>query len=141
MIVSGMLGMRLHCYSPLEGGLLGNTDTPRGKPLQQRLDGQPGLAGALRDIDKACDACGISKQLATMRWFFHHSALRPGDAIIVGASSIEQLESNLDQLDEHSQKPLDRELAAAIDRAWETWCARGPERQPMGLGHMEVAKL
>ena len=136
-----MLGMRLHCYSPLEGGLLGNTDTPRGRPLVDRLNGHPGLATALREIEEGCSICGISKQLATMRWFFHHSALQPGDAIIVGTSSIEQLESNLDQLDDCGHNPLGPELVAAIDGAWERWCALGPERQSMNLGHMDVAKL
>jgi hypothetical protein len=38
---AGMLGMRLHCYSPLEGGLLGDTDTPRGKPIEERLHVTP----------------------------------------------------------------------------------------------------
>ena len=136
-----MFGMRLHCYSPLEAGLLGDTDTPRGKPLEQRLNGQPGLAAALREIEEACSRCGVSKQLATMRWFFHHSALRPGDAIIVGASTVEQLESNMDQLDEQGHTALDQELVLAFDRAWERWCAKGPARQSMSLGHMEVAKL
>ena len=135
-----MLGMRLHCYSPLEGGLLGNTDTPRGRPLEQRLNGQPGLATALREIEQGCGNYGISKQLATMRWFFHHSALRPGDAIILGASSLAQLESNLDQLDEYGDSPLEPELVLAFDGAWERWCALGPERQPTNLGHMDVAK-
>lgn len=87
-----------------------------------------------------CIGHGISKQLATMRWFGHHSALQPGDAIIVGCSTIEQLEANLDQLDGRAG-PLEPELADAIDGAWGQWCAKGPERQPMDLGHMEVANL
>lgn len=86
-----MLGMRLHCYSPLEGGLLGDTASPRGNPLSSRLDGQPGLASAVADIETACKSAGLSKQQTTMRWFFHHSALQPGDAIIVGASNLPQL--------------------------------------------------
>ena len=63
-----MLGMRLHCYSPLEGGLLGDTDSPRGNPLSDRLDGQPGLASAIAAIDAACKTAGIPKQLTTMRY-------------------------------------------------------------------------
>ena len=82
----------------MEAGLLGDTDTPRGKPLADRLEGQPGLAAALAEIDAGCAAAGVSKQLTTMRWFFNHSALRPGDAIIMGASTLDQLEANLDQL-------------------------------------------
>ena len=56
-------------------------------------------------------------------------------------SSIEQLESKLDEVDEYGDSPLEPELVLAFDGAWERWCALGPERQPMNLGHMDVAKL
>lgn len=43
------------------------------------------------------DAQGISVPNAALRWLQHHSGLKPenGDAVIIGASNISQLEANL----------------------------------------------
>ena len=147
----------------MEAGLLGDTDTPRGKPLADRLEGQPGLAAALAEIDAGCAAAGVSKQLTTMRWFFNHSALRPGDAIIMGASTLDQLEANLDQLcashtpsgalytadsDAVGSNRSDAEhgalpdaLVEVMDGAWDHWVANGPARIPYAIEHFPVAKL
>jgi aflatoxin B1 aldehyde reductase len=140
-LAAGMLGMRLHCYSPLEAGLLGDTRSPRGKPLSERLTGAPpGLVRALRRIDAACAAAGLPKQQCVMRWFFNHSALEPGDAIINGASTIEQLGANLDSLDGGSG-PLPVELVAEIDGSWEEHCTLGPHDMFGSFPAQPVAKL
>jgi aflatoxin B1 aldehyde reductase len=56
---------------------------------------------------------GISGHAAALRWCAYHSALKAGngDAIIIGASSVAQLESNLDMID---QGPLPEDVAAVM---------------------------
>jgi aflatoxin B1 aldehyde reductase len=56
---------------------------------------------------------GISGHAASLRWVAFHSVLdqRLGDGIVVGASSIKQLEQNLDVFE---QGPLPREVANAF---------------------------
>ena len=51
-------------------------------------------------LDALTAACGpeISVREASLRWLVHHSALSAehGDAVILGCSSVEQLEENID---------------------------------------------
>ncbi|CAF0965778.1 unnamed protein product [Didymodactylos carnosus] len=51
-----------------------------------------------------------------LRWLMHHSTLRPfdGDGIIIGANSVEQLGSNLNDL---QKGPLPDEVVRALDEA------------------------
>lgn len=55
-----------------------------------------------------------------LRWCMHHSALRTrakggNDGIIIGASSVEQLESNLKDFE---KGPLPEDVVEALDKAW-----------------------
>lgn len=61
---------------------------------------------------------GISGHAAALRWTAHHSVLNEkyGDAIIIGASSLEQLESNLDMIE---QGPLPDDVVGALEAAYE----------------------
>ena len=60
---------------------------------------------------------GISGHAAALRWTTWHSRLaaEAGDAVIIGASKIEQLEENLDILE---QGPLPDELVVLMNRIW-----------------------
>ena len=98
-------------------------------------------------VDAACCACVLAffcvpKQLAAMRWLFHHSALEPGDAIVTGSATLQQLCANLDALDQESG-PLPQGLADAIGTAWSEWRGRGPadELGQHGMRHMALARL
>jgi aflatoxin B1 aldehyde reductase len=54
-----------------------------------------------------------------LRWVVHHSKLRTtngNDGIIIGISSVDQLENNLDNLE---KGPLPDEVVQALDQAWE----------------------
>lgn len=55
--------------------------------------------------------------LCRYRWVVHNSALdaSPGDGIVIGASSIEQWESNLAAI---QKGPLSPETVAQIDTLW-----------------------
>lgn len=64
-----------------------------------------------------------------LRWCVHHSALRLGtdgkgnDGIIIGVSSLSQLESNLRDLE---KGPLPDEVLQALDDAWGLIKYKGP---------------
>jgi aflatoxin B1 aldehyde reductase len=49
-----------------------------------------------------------------LRWCQHHSILTSGDGIIIGASSVEQIEQNCADSEEG---PLPDEIIAALDEA------------------------
>lgn len=61
---------------------------------------------------------GISGHAAALRWTVYHSILESelGDAVIIGVSSPEQLESNLDVIEEG---PLPAEVATALEKVYE----------------------
>lgn len=67
--------------------------------------------------DKAVEAAskhGIKGHAAALRWTAYHGALSKerGDSIIVGASSPEQLEANIDVVE---QGPLPDDVVAAFE--------------------------
>ena len=127
-------GIAFYAYNPLAGGLL------TGKHLD-RLGGAAGAAGsggrfdgndfyvdrywrreyfdALRAVRAACDGAGGGLSLAesAIRWLAHHSALRggEGDGIVVGGSSVSQLEANLAAC---AAGPMPPPVASAWDDAW-----------------------
>lgn len=99
------LGMAFYAFSPLGGGLLV-------KPLAELLKPTPGtrfdemkvfgdiyltptIVAALKKVQKRCDEEGVSLMEATLRWFMHHSVLGSDDGVILGASSVTQIEASL----------------------------------------------
>ncbi|XP_040889461.1 aflatoxin B1 aldehyde reductase member 4-like [Toxotes jaculatrix] len=129
-------GMRFYAYNPLAGGLL------TGKYHYEDKDGsQPAgrffgnsWATIYRDrywkqshfqaIDVVLKALetvyGSEKPTLTsaaMRWMYHHSQLKGelGDGVIIGMSSMEQLQQNLVATEEG---PLDERVVAAFNEAW-----------------------
>ncbi|KXJ93413.1 NADP-dependent oxidoreductase domain-containing protein [Microdochium bolleyi] len=72
------------------------------------------------DSDKDKDKDKMTPQEATLRWLLHHSALGPGDAIIVGAKREDQLVDNVARA---RRGPLDttpagKEVREAVDGLW-----------------------
>ncbi|CAB9529358.1 aldo-keto reductase family 7, member A2 (aflatoxin aldehyde reductase) [Seminavis robusta] len=76
---------------------------------------------AVQLIDQACQKEGISMVEASYRWLLRHSQLRPQiDGILIGASSLTQLDENLDSCTAAAtQGPLSDQLLEAFDQAWE----------------------
>ncbi|KAJ8260016.1 hypothetical protein GJAV_G00176140 [Gymnothorax javanicus] len=129
-------GIRFYAYNPLAGGLL------TGKYQYQDLDSQPegrffgnSWAQAYRDrywkkshfdgidlVNKALEAAyGAQKPnmiSAALRWMYHHSNLQGelGDGVIIGMSSMEQLEQNLSAVEEG---PLVSTVVEAFKQAWD----------------------
>ncbi|XP_030585492.1 aflatoxin B1 aldehyde reductase member 4-like [Archocentrus centrarchus] len=130
-------GMRFYAYNPLAGGLL------TGKYHYEDKDGaQPAgrffgnnWASAYRDrywkkshfqaievvlqaLETAYGSEKPSLTSAAMRWMYHHSQLKGdlGDGVIIGMSSMEQLQQNLAAAEEG---PLDQRVVDAFKEAWD----------------------
>ena len=97
------------------------------------------IARALQRIDEACRAASIPIAEATARWHFHHSQLWHGCGLIMGAASLDQLDSNIAMVMRAETRPLPSAVQHAIEEAW-TIDLAGPAEYP-GMGWMPVAKL
>eukprot|EP00929_Paragymnodinium_shiwhaense_P086594 TRINITY_DN47095_c0_g1_i1.p1 TRINITY_DN47095_c0_g1~~TRINITY_DN47095_c0_g1_i1.p1 ORF type:complete len:350 (+),score=91.87 TRINITY_DN47095_c0_g1_i1:71-1120(+) len=118
-------------YNPLAAGLLTGRHSQDGEVAVGRFKDNPNYLPrfytdanfkALEAIRAACDAAGISMVEATYRWLLRHSALKaPRDGLLLGASSMEQLQSNLAACVAGSTEGgnLPAEVVAAFDGAWE----------------------
>ena len=73
---------------------------------------------AVDEIRKACEAEGIPMVEAAYRWLCNHSCLdaTKGDGILLGASKISQMESNLEAA---NKGELPKSILDAMDGAWE----------------------
>ncbi|KAF8579731.1 Aldo/keto reductase [Ramaria rubella] len=120
-------GIRSTVFSPLasfpvliylcDGGLLAGSlkskDDP-GKPRAEFTEGDQ--FKALNLLEETCGKHNITVQELALRWLQHHSILLPTDGIVIGASSVEQLRSNV----QSSEKgPLPEELVNAAEKAWQ----------------------
>ncbi len=127
-------GIRFYAYNPLAGGMLAGKyksvdETP--------TDGRFALRSSYpkrywkKSFFDAVDILrqelnGINMVEASYRWLAYHSMLdfNKEDAIIVGASSLKQLEENLSLLD---NGPLPQNIVQAFETAWEISKADSPE--------------
>lgn len=117
-------------YNPLAAGLLSGKHTAEvAEVAEGRFKGNPNYLPrfytnenfrALDLIRTACETDGVSMVEATFRWMLRHSALDPEtDGVLLGASSVAQLEQNLDACTAAAEEgPLSPELLTAFDEAW-----------------------
>lgn len=130
-------GIRFYAYNPLAGGLLTGKyhfEDKDGSQPDGRFFGN-NWATAYRDrywkeshfyaIDgvlKALEAAYGSEKppltSAAMRWMYHHSQLRGdlGDGVIIGMSTMEQLQENLTAAE---GGPLKQEVVDAFKQGWD----------------------
>lgn len=120
--------MSFYGFNPLAGGLLSgkqlNFDAEPEMGRFQRLASyrqrywKRDFFNAIQMIVSVANDFGITPAAAAYRWLVHHSLLEyeNGDAIILGASSQDQLISNLDAVDAAA---LPEELVDAFDMAWQ----------------------
>ncbi|KAJ6583935.1 NADP-dependent oxidoreductase domain-containing protein [Mycena vulgaris] len=111
------------------GGERFDPDHKVGKMLRMRYWNDVNFK-ALDLLRAAVAPHGITESEAALRWLAHHSVLKKefGDAVIVGAGSVKQLEENLEALDKGS---LPADVVEALDAGWEREiCSyhRGTER-------------
>ncbi|KAB0396724.1 hypothetical protein E2I00_019845, partial [Balaenoptera physalus] len=129
-------GLRFYAYNPLAGGLLTGKYKYEDKDRKQPVGRFFGTNWAeiyrnrfwkehhfkaIALVEKALQAAygpsAPSMTSAALRWMYHHSQLQGahGDAVILGMSSLEQLEQNLVATEEG---PLEPAIVQAFDQAW-----------------------
>uniref|UniRef100_A0A250YFV9 Aflatoxin B1 aldehyde reductase member 3-like protein n=1 Tax=Castor canadensis TaxID=51338 RepID=A0A250YFV9_CASCN len=129
-------GLRFYAFNPLAGGLLTGRykyEDKDGKQPAGRFFGfswaeiyrnrywKEDHFKAIALVEKALQASygssAPSMTSAALRWMYHHSQLQTalGDAVILGMSSLKQLEQNLAATEEG---PLEPAVVEAFDQAW-----------------------
>jgi aflatoxin B1 aldehyde reductase len=125
-------GLDIVVYNPVAGGLLSGkiksqdivpssgrfSDVSNTGNAYRKRYYRDGTFEALQLIEQATEKHGLSMIETALRWTVHHSGLRikdGNDAVLMGVSSVEQLENNLDNLE---KGPLPDEVVQALDEAW-----------------------
>ena len=129
-----------HCsfvaYNPLAGGLLTGkySPDPTEKAPPGRFQDNPNYLprfftkanfAAVSLIQQACRDANITLVEATYRWLLQHSALTAQDGILLGASSVGQLQENLQAAAEESAAPLPDTVRVAFEEVWTLTQAEG----------------
>ena len=117
-------------YNPLAAGLLTGKHTNHNEVITGRFKDNPNYLprfytpqcfAAVESIKNACEAAGISMTDATYRWLLLHSELSHNDGLLLGASSIEQLEQNLNacSITDADDLKLPPAVLEAMNSAWD----------------------
>lgn len=129
-------GLRFYAYNPMCGGLLtGKYEKFDDAPIDGRFTHRPNYQGrywkksffeGVDIIKTAAEKHGMTSIEASYRWLAFHSMLNAerGDAILVGASKLNHLISNMETV---KAGPLPDEVAAAFDEAWKITKGDSPE--------------
>lgn len=98
-------GIAFYAYSPLGGGFFSKpVEQLREPPKGSRRDLMPVFSAIyvndlslelLEKLTNVCEREGVAVKDAALRWLMHHSALGEEDGVVLGASSVEQMEENL----------------------------------------------
>ena len=115
-------------YNPLAAGLLTGKHKDPSEAMTGRFKNNDNYLPrfytddnfeALKLIQNACEKEGISLLECTFRWMLRHSALSATDGLLLGASSLQQLDQNLDAcLAGMEKEPLSDDVLKAFDDAW-----------------------
>ncbi|ATZ56793.1 hypothetical protein BCIN_14g00290 [Botrytis cinerea B05.10] len=133
-------GISVVIYNPIAGGLFSGAYKSSEIPTSGRYSDAVGKLGemyrkrywkesnfaALKLIEPVVQKHNLTMVETALRWCIHHSALNVldgDDGIIMGASSIEQLDSNLKDCE---KGPLPEEVVKVLDEAWEVCKADTP---------------
>ncbi|KAF7597570.1 hypothetical protein BBP40_000048 [Aspergillus hancockii] len=125
-------GIDIVVYNPLTGGIFSGKYKSQDIPTEGRYSDKSATGemyrkryfkdatfDALRVIEPVVQKHGLTLPETAFRWIHHHSALNikdnGRDGIIVGVSSLAQLESNLKDI---QKGPLPEEVVEALDKAW-----------------------
>ena len=121
-------GCSFVAYNPLAAGLLTGKHTSQTNVMNGRFKDNPNYLPrfytsenfeAIALIQKSCEEENISLLQATFKWLLQHSALGGNDGILIGASSISQLEQNLEACSPSTDGiTLSPSILKAFDEAW-----------------------
>ena len=122
-------GISFYAFNPLAGGLLtGKYLTGEKIPDSGRFHGRPhyrdrywkdAYFDVLQQLSVKSTELSVTPVEIAMGWLTHHSMLdtRRGDAIILGATRLEQLNENLQAT---KAQPLDQSILDILNQGWET---------------------
>ena len=132
------LAMRFYAYSPLAGGFLIKTaDQIKNSQVNSRFDTSTRVGqlyagyycketffSALETFQDRCKKLQIKPSEACFSWLLYHSQLKEGDAIILGASSMEQLMENL-----HDSRgvQLSTDMVQTLEDLWKAVESEAPK--------------
>jgi aflatoxin B1 aldehyde reductase len=130
-------GLDLVVYNPIAGGILSGRYKTSEIPAEGRYSDvnpkvgqnyrkryfQDATFDALRLIEPVVQKHNLTLLETGFRWVVHHSQLKVGgidgsggnDGLIIGVSSLKQLESNLKDIE---KGPLPEEVVKVLDEAW-----------------------
>lgn len=122
------LGISFYAYSPLAGGFLtktreqikegaGRFNTSGDPGMYTPMYSRPSLLEALAEWQNIAKEEGCTPADLAYRWVKYNSPLKPeqGDAIIIGASSADQLRQTLGSI---NGGPLSDKAVKSIDEMW-----------------------
>ncbi|XP_076843241.1 aflatoxin B1 aldehyde reductase member 3 [Brachyhypopomus gauderio] len=130
-------GIRFYAYNPLAGGLLtgkyhyedkdgihppgrffGNNWASAYRDRYWKSSNFQAIDGVLKALDAAYGSEKPNLTSAAIRWMYHHSQLKGelGDGVIIGMSTMEQLQENLAAAKEG---PLKQEVVDAFKNGWD----------------------
>ncbi|KAH7908999.1 NADP-dependent oxidoreductase domain-containing protein [Hygrophoropsis aurantiaca] len=127
-------GIRFHGFSPLSRGLFAGIDitspssgsrwdlktSTMAAGLHARYQGFSAVFQQLRELLAQFNIAGSA---VALRWLQHHSQLTPNDAVIIGASSLQQLQANVE---DSEAGPLPEEVVKLLEEAWIDHKGRAP---------------
>ncbi|KAI0125488.1 putative aldehyde reductase [Xylariales sp. AK1849] len=111
------LGMSFYAYGPSAGGEMSRNIALVSATCRPYI-GNPKFSEVLAKWNAVADGEGVSGAELAYRWVAYHSALNRenGDALIIGASSPEQLEETLNGIE---KGPLSDKACAGVHDIWE----------------------
>ncbi|KAJ3907283.1 Aldo/keto reductase [Lentinula edodes] len=115
-------GISFYEFNPLDGGFFTgrytSVDSDQVEP-GSRFDPNKAQGKAVASIQTVADHHNLTMAEIALRWVSHHSLMKSeyGDAILIGASSLEHIRQNLIDLE---KGPLAEEVVTALDKAWES---------------------
>ena len=111
-----------YAYSPAAGGVFSDEQRPDNRFKSKTIVGgmyagmykRPAIDAAVENVKKVSRAHGIAPHDAALRWTVYHSKLSGahGDAVLLGASSVDQLRKCLDAIE---AGPLPQEVLDALN--------------------------
>ncbi|KAF7346097.1 putative aldo keto [Mycena sanguinolenta] len=114
-------GIRFVAFSPLAGGFLTGKDSTWKQDIPfaagyRHWYIQPGMFAAVEKFTALCTEYSVPLPEAAMRWLAYHSALRETDAILVGATKVEQVREAVRAL---NAGPLPAGLVEGMDSVFD----------------------
>ncbi|KAL8761592.1 MAG: hypothetical protein Q9184_002300 [Pyrenodesmia sp. 2 TL-2023] len=111
--VCGFLTGNFSLGNDLEGTRFaeGNAMGAHYRPMYDK----PAMHTGIQKLHAFLQPRGLTMAEAALRWVFHHSALGPQDAVILGATRTAQIEHNVSQI---QKGPLSEEIVNMFDETW-----------------------